>query len=147
MAAKTTSKKDMLSETGMLYVVTFVVLWAVNSIIIHFANAWFPQFLELGTANHSYLSAVLVSMGVLAVIDTFAIPFVHMYESKKGKMATPTEWMLVYFLVNTAAIWLIGRGAILTGLGISSWIVAVVLGLVLDIVQGFAMMGVEKMRK
>lgn len=146
MAAKTSSKKDILLDTGMIWIISFLVLWVVNAVVIHLANMWFPAFIELGTENHSYLSAVLVSSGVLAVIGVFAIPFVHFYEAKRGKLVTPTEWTLIYFLVNTAAIWIIARVALLTGLGISSWMVAVALGLVLDVVQGAAMMGVEKVR-
>jgi len=140
MAKKT--KKD----TGMMFVVTFFVLLFVNVVVVHFANIFFPAYLELGTHELSYLFALILSMGILSLVGTFALPFVHVYENYRGKMFSSSEWMGLYFVLNTVVIWMIARFAFQLGFGISSWMVAVTLGLVLDIAQGGAMMKLEKLK-
>ena len=86
------------------------------------------------------------SLGALALIVTLIIPFVRKYEINREKMFNSAEWMLAYFLINLAGVWLIARFPDQFGLGISSWLVAVALAVVLDFVSGMAMMRLEKYR-
>ncbi len=136
----------MLKEPGMMLVLSYFVLLIVNSVVLYLANTFFPNNVVLGTANIPYLWAIKHSMGALALVGAFVIPFVRVLEKERKKNFTTTEWMLLYFIINTAGIWVIARFAEQFGLGISSWRVAVLLGLVLDFVQGFAMMRLEKMK-
>jgi hypothetical protein len=48
------------------------------------------------------------------------------------------------FLANSISVWLVGRMAQYLGMGISSWFVAVVLGLVLALVQKMTLKQVLK---
>ena len=91
--------------------------------------------------------AVLDSMAVLALLNTFTIPFVRQTEAKRGQMFSNKEWMVLYLGLNFVGIWVIARLAEFIGLGISSWMVALVLAVVLDGVQGVVMMQLEKARK
>lgn len=85
-------------------------------------------------------------MSLLALVNVFAIPFVREYEHRAGKMFANNQWMAVYFVINFVGIWLIARFADQVGFGISSWLVAAVLAVVLNVVQAIVMMGLEKFR-
>lgn len=141
MAVKVTPE-----NTGMMLVVTYFALFLVNGVVIWLANSLFPQFVVLGTLAFTQPWAIIHSMGVLALFDTMAIPFVRLYEKGRGKMLSSKEWMIVYFAVNLVGIWGVARFSEQFGLGISFWMVAVVLAVVLDFVQGVVMMKLEKLR-
>lgn len=86
-------------------------------------------------------------MGTLALINILVIPFIREIERWKGRMLTPMEWMIKYFIVNFVGVWAITRFSEQFGLGVSSWFVVVILAVVLDLVQGAAMMQIGKMQK
>lgn len=134
-------------ETGMMVVISYFVLLVVNSIVILGANSLFPNDVVLGNSAIPFFWALLHSMGIFTLLTAFAIPFVHEYEQVRGKMFTSNEWMITYFIINFVGMWVLTRFAENLGLGITSWLVALILAVVLDIVQGIAMMQLEKMRK
>lgn len=131
----------------MIMVVTYIVLFLLNSVVIYLANYIFPQYVALGTATTTKCWAIIQSMGILALVSLLVIPFVREFERRRKKMFTSKEWMILYFLVNTASLWIIARFAFYLGFGISSWMVAVGLAIVLGVLQGVAMMQIEKLRK
>ena len=139
------AKKSTLNP-GIILVISFVVLFAVNSLVVYLSSLWFSNHVVLGTFTITPVWALIHAMGTLSLINTFAIPFLNQYEADRGKKLSSTEWMLAYFIVNFAGIWLITRFADQLGFGISSWVVAVVLAAVLDIFQGMAMMSLERKR-
>lgn len=118
----------------MILVITYFVLLAVNSLVIYLAHLWFPQNVVLGTQSLSPTWALFLSMGVLSLINTFAIPF------------TPKNRMVAYFILNFIGLWLVTRAAEQLGLGITSWVIAAILAVILDVFQGIAMMRLEKLR-
>lgn len=140
------TKSALAKNPGLMLVFTYVVLFIVNSIVVYLANRWYPQAVVLGTASITAGWALIHSMGTLALIATFAIPFMRWYEDMKGKMLTSKQWMIKYFILNFVGVWLIARFADNLGLGVSSWRVVAVLALVLDFAQGFAMMRLEEYR-
>jgi uncharacterized membrane protein YvlD (DUF360 family) len=131
---------------GLVLVTTYFVLFVVNSLIFTLANSIFPNQVVLGTEFINFPWAILHSAGVLSLIGTFAIPFFHEKERVLGRNLTSKEWMVGYLVLNFMSIWIIARFADQLGLGISSWMVALVLAAVLDVVQGIAMMKLEKVR-
>lgn len=139
-------KKEQNQNTGMTLVLTFLVMFTVNSLIVYLASVFFPNQVVLGTQHITAGWALIHAIGSLALINTFAIPFIREFEKKKGRMLTPKEWMIDYFFINFIGIWVIARFAEQLGFGISSWLVAVILSVVLDAVQGMTMMQVEKYR-
>lgn len=132
---------------GMVFVLSYVVLFGVNAVVLLLANAFFPENVVLGTYALSPRWSVFLSMGTLALLDTFAIPFARELERMKGRPLTTQEWMVKYFFLNFAGLWLITRFSEQFGVGVTSWGVVGLLAIVLDFVQGAAMMRLETIRK
>lgn len=141
------TKSTLKENPGMLLFVTYLTLLVVNMLVVYLASMWFPQNVVLGTAHLSTFGALFLSMNFLALLGTFAIPFIREYERMKKKMLSNTHWMIKYFALNFVGLWVIARFAEQLGLGLSSWMVAAVLAVALDVFQGVAMMQLEKMRK
>lgn len=135
------------ANPGMMMVTSYFVLFAVNALIIYLANTYFPKNVVLGTASISLPWSIFHSMGTLALINILVIPFIREIEKWKGRMLTSMEWMVKYLVVNFVGVWVITRFSEQFGLGVSSWIVVLALAIVLDFVQGVAMMQIEKMQK
>lgn len=131
---------------GMILVVTYLVLFGVNTGILYLAHRFFPESIVLGTHALSPVWALVHSMGALALIDTFAIPFLYEWEKMRGSLLASHEWMIAYLVLNFGGLWLISRFSEQFGLGVSSWYVVLALAIVLDVVQGIVMMQLEKMR-
>lgn len=141
------AKKGVFEQNpGLLLVLTYVILFFTNCIVIYLAHLLFPQHVVLGTAHLTLYWALILSASELAIIDTFVIPFVRQYEIRAGRMLKSFEWMILYFLLNFITLWIIARFAHIFGLGLSSWVVAALLALILDVAQGFVMMQLEKFR-
>ena len=135
------------ANPGMVLVTSYFVLFAVNALVIYLANIYFPQYVVLGTFNINLPWSIFHSMGTLALINILVIPFIQEIEKWKGRMLTPMEWMIKYFVVNFVGVWVITRFSEQFGLGVSSWLVVLVLAVVLDLVQGVAMTQMGKVQK
>lgn len=138
--------KENFANPGMMLVLTFAALFVVNSLVIYLANNLFPGLVVLGTLAFTPVWAVIHSMLILTLVDTFAIPFVRLYEKSRRKMFSSKEWMVAYFFVNLVGVWGVARFSEQFGLGIKSWFVAAALAVVLDFLQGAVMMQLEKLR-
>lgn len=134
------------NNAGLVLVKSFFVMLVVNVLVMLLAHMVFPAFVVLGTGTLSVVWALALSMGILSLIDTFTIPFVRVFENYRKRMFSTVEWMVTYFVINFVGLWLISRGAEQLGLGVKSWIVVLVLAVILDMVQGMAMMKLEKMK-
>ncbi len=146
MAKKARPSSSNNTNVGMMLVTTYFMLWLVNSLVIYFANVFFPQSVVLGTYSIKPLWALLNGMGLLALIGTLAVPVIHVWEQKRSRMLSRKEWFVEYFLLNFVALWVIARLADQLGLGISSWRIVAILALVLGMVQSMAIEQVKKMR-
>jgi hypothetical protein len=144
MSKKTPVK--FLQVPGMMLVASYKMLFVVNAVVLYFAHSLFPQQIVLGTQSMTFFWAMLHSVGILTLANAFAIPFAHLMEEHKGRELTTNEWMIKYFLLNFASIWIITRFSDQFGLGISHWYIAAGLAIVLDIAQGMAMVALEKKR-
>lgn len=144
--AKKTASPALLENPGIVLVVSYALLFLVNASVLYLANMYFPQYVVLGTMSMTAGWAILHSMAKLALINTFAIPFVHEYEKMSGRMLGAAEWSGIYFVVNFVGLWLIARFSDQYGMGLSAWYVAAVLAAVMDFFQGIVMMGLEKVR-
>lgn len=139
-------KKNILNNPGIMMVVTYLDIFLVNALILYIANRYYPNAVVLGTGSITLSWSLIHSMGTLALINVFAIPFIREWETRKGKMLTSSQWMIKYFLINFVGLWLLARHADNLGMGLASWKVVVVLAILLDIAQGIVMMKLEKMR-
>lgn len=141
------NQKITSQNSGIMLVVTYFILFLVNAVIIYLANFFFPQILVLGTLTIPFYWAIIHSAGVLALFDTFAIPFAREYENVRGKMLTSIEWMAIYFIINFVGFWVIARFPEQFGMGIKSWMVAFAIAVILDFLQGIVMMQLENLRQ
>lgn len=141
-----TIQSTLDQNPGLYLVLSFFTLFAVNSIVLYCAHLLFPQHVVIGTHALNVFWGIFHSMGKLALINTLVIPFVTEYETRRNKIFSSTEWMVTYFVVNFVTIWLITRFSEQFGLGITSWIIALLLAAALDVAQGLVMMGIEKLR-
>jgi hypothetical protein len=125
--------------SGMTVVVSTAIVFVVNAIVLYLAQMFFPKNIVLGTHSLSYFWALYMSMGKLALLTAFIMPFVGKYENMRNKIFSPMEWMALYFVVNFVGIWTISRFSEQFGLGVTSWVVVLALAVVLDVAQGIAM--------
>jgi uncharacterized membrane protein YvlD (DUF360 family) len=145
--AKTTPTSTFLMENpGIVLVISYFIVMVVNAVVIYFANSLMPQQVVLGTYSISHTWAIILSSGALALLTTFLMPFISMYETKMKRLWTPPELMAMYLLINFVAIWLVTRFSEIFGLGVSSWFVVLILAVIMDLLQGMVFMGFEKIR-
>lgn len=140
------SLKSMMNNPGIMVVFSFLALMLVNTLVIVLANMFFPENVVLGTMSLTANWAAFLSMAALSLLGAFAIPFFHLWEEVRGKLLSTKEWVIYYFLLNVAGVWLISRAAEQFGLGVSSWYVVVALAIAFDVVQGLVMTALEKKR-
>lgn len=133
--------------SGMTVVVTTGIIFVVNAIVLTIANMFFPQHIVLGTHALPFWWAVCMSMGKLALLTAFVLPFVSRYENMRGRIFSPPEWMGLYLVVNFVGLWVITRFSEQFGLGVTSWVVVLGLAAVLDVFQGMAMMAYGSLMK
>lgn len=134
------AKKKNHEATGKEIIMMWIAIFIGSSIAVYLANKFAPGKVVLGTEFITPFWAILHSMGTLAVIDVAMVPVIETWANNKGKLLTDKDWMMEYFLINTAALWVISRFAENMGLGLSSWVVVVVLAFVVNAAQGIAMM-------
>jgi len=135
-----TSAAVSSSNPSMKFVMTFFVMAAVNAVVIFLANMFFPSQVVLGTMSISHTWAVVLSAGTLAWFTMLFFPLVKSWELSKKRNLTPTEMMAAYLVINFVGLWSVTRVSELFGLGLSSWVVVLILAVVLDFLQGMAVM-------
>jgi len=111
------------------YLVTSAV---VNSVVVYLASMFFPDSVVLGTSTIPPLLAAVIGGVLLTLVGSFIDALV-----RQSNIKVPDErvWGAIYGVINIVSVWLIARGAVYTGMGITSLWVAVVLGVVLTLVQ------------
>ena len=141
------AKAKLNENTGIMMPISFLVSFLASGLVVYLANMYFPKNVVLGTMSITPIWAIAHSIGSLAIIVTFAVPFIREYENYSKRMFKDKDWFFVYFFINFVGIWLVTRFAEQLGFGVSSiWVVAA-LAAVLDVAQGIAMMTLEKFRK
>ncbi len=119
----------------------FLIIWAVNSLAVYLANWFYPTNIVLGTYRLTPVMAVLITGFLITFIARGASAYLKKYVSQylKGKLGM----YVFYGLVNSVGVWLIARFAPATGLGISSFYWALVLGFVLSLTQWLTRQGLK----
>lgn len=138
MAAKPVAPSKVVNKsmTTKQLTMTFGVWYLAHVVIFFLANQFFPNSVALGTDLLSTWQALLLSMLVLTSITVGFIPVVEMIATAGKRAMSGVDWMVTYFVINAVGIWVVARFAEQLGMGISSWVVAVVMALVIDAVQG-----------
>lgn len=140
-SSKTTSLDAMVMNFAQLS--TAWVSFTIGGVlVVLLANLFFPQAVILGHHALSPFVGAVYAMATVALIAVGVMPVVEYLIKENNLKLTSTHWLLLYWVVNAGAVWLVGRFAEIVGMGISSWTVAVLIGLALDLVQGGLMMHV-----
>lgn len=103
-----------------------------NGLIIYLAAYFYPGAVVLGNASLTSMAALVVTAILLTLIISQVEPLLKL---TKVKLKGDLSMAVVYGLVNIIGLWIIARAAIYTGFGISTVSVAVILGIVLNLVQ------------
>lgn len=140
------NERELQAKQGIMIILSYLVLFACNFLAIYFANLLFPTNVVLGTFALTPFWALMLSAGKLSIIGLLVMLLVPYREWKTKKDFSPMDWMKLYFVVNTLSVYLITRFAEIYGLGVSSWIVVLVLATLMDIVQGVSMMQLGKVK-
>lgn len=103
-----------------------------NAIVLYLSNMFFPTYVVLGNNVLSPILATVVTGFLLAAITALPLPIM-----KAVGLKTKNELYLavVYLIFNVVGLWVLARLANYVGFGVSSYIVILVLGFVLNILQ------------
>ncbi|MDQ3008895.1 MAG: hypothetical protein M3Q81_04860 [bacterium] len=134
-------------DTGMMLALTYKILFLSTAVTIYLANMLSPGSVVLGTMSLTPLWAVVLSSGVVSLIATLVLPFLNRFERQRDNELSPAEMMAFYFAINFVSLWLITRASDVFGLGLSSWLVTLVLALIVNLIQGVAMVATLKLRQ
>lgn len=112
--------------------ISFFGFWAINAIIIFLAQATVKSQVVVGNIFVPWILSLVITSLTLTILISAIMPFL-----KVLKIEAKNELFLgiLYLIVNIGAIWLLARAAQLTGFGIASYLVAVILGIILNIIQ------------
>ncbi len=145
MARNRVIRKPLLEQPMTSFAQLSAALFAFiigNTLVVIVANMFFPQAVVLGNQLLTPFQGALYSMTIVALMAVGIIPIVEWVANWYQLNFSNTQWLALYWVLNAGAVWLVARFALIAGLGISSWLVAVVLGLVLNLVQGWLMANV-----
>jgi hypothetical protein len=139
MSPASTSSSNTLSteETTFSQLAMMVVAFSVVSLIVlYIANMLFPSNVVLGNHIVTPMMALLMSSIVISLLGVGATPLIEWASKAINLKLNASHWMLLYLVINTLVVWLVARFAEILGLGVSSWVVALGLGFILDVAQG-----------
>jgi len=112
-------------------VINFVGLWVVNLVILLIVSLLFVQQVHFGTANIPYPAALLITSFLLNALLYLVMPAMDKLQIKVGKW----QLALIFLLANIVFLWILKRLAVVTGFGVSSIFVVIILGIILDLAQ------------
>lgn len=139
--SKTTPNRVVTETTTTLtsfsqLMTTWFAFLVVTLITYYFFNLLFPTYLVFGTDQISGIAALLQSGALLSLLVVGAIPIIEIIGGALNRKMSDSDWMIIYLAINTIAIWIVSRFAEVVGMGISSWMIALVIGFILTLVQG-----------
>jgi hypothetical protein len=98
-----------------------------NSILLYFANLFFPQEFVLGTHRISFLGAIIIA----GLIWTIIVRRLNLTINTKSKLNT----YILTWIYNFVALWITARIAPYSGFGAISFVWLIGLSLVASLVQ------------
>lgn len=107
-------------------------MYLVNTIVLYTASLLFPVEIVFGNAAIPDLLGVGVTSLLLTGILTQVEPIV---QALKIKLTNEAYWGILYGVVNIGGLWLIARISEWSGFGITSFSVAILLGIILNVCQ------------
>lgn len=109
-----------------------VVIGIVNAVILYIASLFFPAYVVIGNEFMESWIALIFTAFLLTVIIALTKPVMRIAKLKvKGDIAINIS----YGITNIVGLWVLARFAKFVGFGVSSFIIVVVLGVSLTLVQ------------
>lgn len=121
-----------MKKTDKTQLLLLLKMLIANGLIIYLSAYFYPGAIVLGNASLTSMAALVVTAILLTLIISQVEPLLKL---TKVKLKGDFSMAVVYGLVNVIGLWIIARAAIYTGFGISTVSVAVILGIVLNLVQ------------
>lgn len=119
----------------------FLGFWLVSSVLTYILGMMAPSGVVLG---NQYISPVQASAFFGYMLSTIIILVQPVMELFRVKLGDPKHQAVVYFAVNTIAVWILSRLALMIGVGISAFWWAGILGLALMLGQWLTRMVLTK---
>lgn len=141
------SSAPMQVMTAKQLSILFVLWFIGHVVVIYLANQMFPESVVLGTHFFSSMQALIYSMIVFTLIVVGMMPLVEHVAMSARKQLKTLDWIVIYFLINAVGLWVVARFAEQLGMGLKSWVVAVALAAVIDVVQGILIMKIARFEK
>lgn len=117
------------------YLITYFM---VDLILVLLFAVILPSYVALGTDLISPLRGLVQASFLLSFFVISTVPLIEQLVSQMKLELSDRDWFAVFAVVNSAMIWLVARFAVVVGMGISSWRVALMLGVIFSIVQGWS---------
>ncbi len=131
------SASSMQPHSSFMQLATMFALFSIaTALVLYAANLLFPGQVVLGNHLISRNMAILANSLIISLIAVGATPIIEWGRDALNYKLSDSHWMLLYFVIDTLAVWLVARFAEMLGFGIASWVVALGLGFVLDFAQG-----------
>ena len=113
----------------------WVVFFLGGSVALFMLELLFPQSVVFGTAEITPVRALFQSAALISLVSVGSSVMIDELRERFAFFLAEWQHIIVQTLANIGTIWLLSRSAEEMGFGISSWVVAVGLGLVLQVVQ------------
>ncbi len=113
------------------YLVPFIVLWIIDSVLIYLSRLIYPHYFVLGGMYMSAWGAIITAGFTWTLLVWLIKPFVYLFAKLKGRLLM----FGFYFLANFVALWLTARLSPITGFGVTRFTWLVILAIVADIIQ------------
>lgn len=111
-----------------------IVTFTIANIILFFGSArFFGDYLAFGNTATNEITAIVLTSLIVALVSASIEPVTQYYKIK----FPGSQWMLVYFVVNSATIYVLARTPLsyITAIGISAFWVALILGFIINLVH------------
>lgn len=109
-----------------------LTIGVVNAVVLYAAALYFPTYVVVGNEFVENWMAVVLTALLLTVLMVLVKPVMKAANLKaKGELSV----YLLYGAVNIAGLWVLARLAKYVGFGVSSFVVVIVLGVVLTLLQ------------
>lgn len=114
--------------------ILYLSYWLINTLLLYILYSIFPENIVLGTWKFTSLEAAIYSSFWVTFVVWTAWDFIYSRQSKfvlEGGLITN----LYFWAINTMGVWIVARFPGFTGMGISSFAWAFVIGGIFNIFQ------------
>jgi uncharacterized membrane protein YvlD (DUF360 family) len=120
--------------------IPLLICWFVNSLVLFIFNNFLPKDVVLGNGWLSSVMAIILMGLLLTVLDHV---FKHVNKMRfhlKGR----NMLMAYYLMANVVSFWILARIPSFSGFGITSFWMAILLGIAVTMVQWLTRQGLKK---